>query len=352
MSDRSQEQRCAIKFCFKLGYTASITYGKLQEAYGEECLSRAQTFRWFKDFSEGRTSVDDVSRSGRPSTSRNDENVERVRDLIRSDRRLTVRLIADSLDLNHTTVHQILINDLGMRKISAKFVPKNLTLEQKDNRRDVSLDILQRIESDREFLSNVITGDESWIFEYDPETKRQSQEWHTSSSPRPKKARMSKSKIKTMLICFFDSHGVVHKEFVPQGQTVNQHFYRAVLERLRKRVARVRPDIKDTWMLHHDNAPCHTALSVTEFLARKSIPVVPQPPYSPDLSPCDFFLFPRLKSKLKGHHFETLENIKKAVTDELKNISVEEFHHCYEDWQERFRRCVTSQGNYFEGDRL
>ena len=84
--------------------------------------------------------------------------------------------------------------------------------------------------------------------------------------------------IKTTLICFFDSQGVVHKEFVPQGQTVNKHYYREVLERLRKRVHRVWPEIADTWMLHHDNAPCHTAISVNECLAKKDISVVPQPP--------------------------------------------------------------------------
>ena len=100
-----------------------------------------------------------------------------------------------------------------------------------------------------------------------------------------------------MLIFFFDSQGIVHKEFVPPGQTVNQTFYWEVLERLRKMVARVRPGIARTWMLHHNNAPCHTAVSINEFLAEKSIPVVgSSAPYSPDLSLCDFFLFPRQKT--------------------------------------------------------
>jgi hypothetical protein len=163
---------------------------------------------------------------------------------------------------------------------------------------------------------------------------------------------MSKSKIKTMLICFFDSQGIVHKEFVPPGQTVNQQFYREVLERLRKRVLRVRPSIAESWMLQHDNAPCHTALSVTQFLTQKGISVVPQPPYSPDLSPCDFFLFPKLKSHLKGHHFGTVDVIQKAVTDQLKAIPLNDFQHCYEQWEQRLRRCVASQGNYFEGDKV
>jgi len=184
-------------------------------------------------------------------------------------------------------------------------------------------------------------------FRVQPRDKTPSQEWHTANSLCPKKARMSKSKIKSMLICFFDSQGIIHKEFVPPGQTVNQTFYREVLERLRKRVARVRPGIARTWMLHHSNAPCHTAVSINEFLAEKSIPVVPQPSYSPDLSPYDFFLFPRLKNHLKGRHFITLGNIQKSITDELKAILAEAFQHCYEQWKQCLRCCVAAQGNYF-----
>ena len=109
-----------------------------------------------------------------------------------------------------------------MQKICAKLVPKNLTNKQKENQRNVCLDILERIENDENFFEYVITGDESWIFKYDPKTKQQSSEWHVSNSLHLNKARISKSKIKSMLICFFDSEDVVHKELVPQRQTVNQ----------------------------------------------------------------------------------------------------------------------------------
>lgn len=107
-------------------------------------------------------------------------------------------------------VRKIIGEDLGMRKICAKLVPKDLTNEQKQNRQAVSKDLLERIEEDPRFFDNVITGDESWFFEYDPETKRQSSEWHTPQSPRQQKARMSKSSTKEMLIVFFDKKGVVH----------------------------------------------------------------------------------------------------------------------------------------------
>jgi len=80
-----------------------------------------------------------------------------------------------------------------------------------------------------------------------------------------------------MLICFFNSEGVVHSEFVHQGHTVDQFHYREVLETLKQRVVRVRPSIADNWMLHYDKASCHTAISVFEFLDKKGIPVVSQP---------------------------------------------------------------------------
>ena len=102
--------------------------------------------------------------------------MERVRSLVRSDRRLPLRVISSELNLNRFTVHQILTQDLDMRKVCAKMVPKNLTTEQKTNRRDVCLDLLDCLERESEFFSRVITGDESWILEYGPETKRQIRE--------------------------------------------------------------------------------------------------------------------------------------------------------------------------------
>jgi len=125
-----------------------------------------------------------------------------------------------------------------MRKICAKLVPKNLTVEQKTSRLEICQDLLGRLEIEPNFLHKVITGDEPWVFDYDPKTKRQSEEWHTKSSPRPKKARMSRSTVKTMIIAFIDSRGIVHKEFVSPGQTVNHAFYKDVLEQLQKRVSK------------------------------------------------------------------------------------------------------------------
>ena len=108
-----------------------------------------------------------------------------------------------------------------------------------------------------------------------------------------------------MLLTFFDIRGIVHYEFVPTGQTVNQVYYLEVLERLRENVRRKRPELfaNNSRILHHDNAPAHTALSVRGISATKQITVLEYPAYSPDLAPGDFFLFPKVKEILKRKAF-------------------------------------------------
>ena len=125
----------------------------------------------------------------------------KVRDLVRSDRRLAVRMISSVLNLNHQTVHEILTFELGMQKICDKLVPKILTNERKENRRNVCLDFLERIENDKKFFKHVITGDETWIFEYDPGTKRKKFGVAHEQLTAPKESK--NEQIKTMLICFF-----------------------------------------------------------------------------------------------------------------------------------------------------
>ena len=116
-----------------------------------------------------------------------------------------------------------------------------------------------------------------------------------------KKAPMSQSQVRPMFVCFFDYKGIVHYEFIAQGQTINQQCYLEVLTWLRESVRTKRPRLwPNMWILHHDSAPAHDALGVCEFLAKNSITKMDHPPYSPDLAPCNFWLFPKLKKCPEG----------------------------------------------------
>ena len=180
-----------------------------------------------------------------------------------------------------------------------------------------------------------------------------SSQWKTASSPQPKKARQVKSNVKTMLIAFFDIDGLVHHEYVPRGQTVKKVFYKTVLQRLRDAVRRHRPEKwrSGNWILHHDNAPAHMAVTTNEFLAKNNIPSLPHPRYSPDLSPCDFFLFPQLKKTMKVRRFDDIEEVQANATRQIRVITKSDFQRCFRQWQEGWNKCIEAKGDYFEGDK-
>ena len=100
----------------------------------------------------------------------------------------------------------------------------------------------------------------------------------------------------------------------------------------------------NTWILHHDNAPAHAALSVRQSLATKQVTILYHPPYLPDLAPCDYFLFPKLKGTIKGTRFEGVEDIKSNVTSFLKRITKEDFAECFQAWRRRMEKCTEVQG--------
>jgi len=195
----------------------------------------------------------------------------------------------------------------------------------------ICIDFRDGTRNDPSFMTSAVTGDECWVYGYDPETKQMSSQWNTASSPRPKKARQVKSNIKNVLIAFFDIDGLVHHEYVRRGQMVNREFYKTVLQCLRDVVRRHRPEKwrSGDWILHHDNAPAHSAVTTNEFLAKHNIPSLPHTLYSPDLAPCDFFLFPQLKKTMKGRRFDYVEAIQANATRQLRAITKSEYQRCF-----------------------
>ncbi|UYV69145.1 hypothetical protein LAZ67_6002586 [Cordylochernes scorpioides] len=299
---------------------------------------------------KGREKVNDDQHTGRPRSLRCEENKLKIKALIKSNRRISIKDLSSETGLSVGLCHQIVTKDLDMIRTSSKFVPWILTEEQKEVRMDVCKKMAELTRTDPEWMQKIITGYETWVYQYDPETKRQSSQWIERGEPKPKKARFTKSKVMTLLVTFFYINGLVHHEFIPFGRTINQEVYLGIMRRLREAVGLKRPERwqNNDWILHVDNARPHTAHVVLQFLAKHSNIQIPHPPYSPDLALNDFFLYPKLKMKLKGRKFDNVDMIQAESKATLRNLSKSDFISCFDNWKKRWNRCIEAGRAYFE----
>ena len=168
-------------------------YGMLQTAFRPSCMNRASVFEWHKRFKEGRESVRDDERCGRSKEVRTPELIGQIKIFMDKDCRVSIETISAQFDVSVGTIHTIIRKELKMWKICPKFVPRVLREDQKEGCCHDSREMVKPINSDPAVLDALVTCDESWIYCYDPETKRQSSQWKHAGSPRPKKVRQSKS---------------------------------------------------------------------------------------------------------------------------------------------------------------
>jgi hypothetical protein len=226
------EQRSVTKSYCKFGKSATEAIEGLKMVYGDECLSRASVFEWFAKFHAGRESIEDDPRPGLPVSIQTEENIEKVFNLMSEDRRITTRMTTDMLDVNKEMAGDILKKLFVETKDWFAFRAAQLDPGAKTNKQKKRINccraFIKSVEEDADIFKRIVTDDESLCFQYDPETKRQSMEWRSTNSPGQNKIRLQKCGFRIMLIVFFDTRGIIHKQFVPQGTTVNSHCYLGV----------------------------------------------------------------------------------------------------------------------------
>ncbi|UYV80849.1 hypothetical protein LAZ67_19001982 [Cordylochernes scorpioides] len=501
------DQRTCIKFCVKNEIKCADAFRMLTVAYGEATLDRSNVYLWYKMFSEGREDVNDEERAGRPSTSTTDEKINEVEKMILANRRITVREVAEDLNISIGSCHSIFINDLGMRRVAAKFVPKLLNCDQKQHRMNIANEMLDSVRDDPNLFQRVITGDEASVvhheflsrakqsarntricgktkigfcttitpllthhlapcdiflfpklkrpmkgrryatldeiktaskeklkkilkndflkcfedwktrwhkciishgdyFEgdkidrrdlgysktnsgsdhertlgpqeafcplgsqtfdtrlkgckekvifgkscviYTPESKQQSMQWRHSGSPPPKKAKTVPTAGKVMVPVFWDSEGVLLLDFLNKGRTITGNYYAIFVKQLREAINEKRRGKLSRKIVYlQDNAPSHWSLQAMAAIYDSGFELLPHAPYSPDLAPSDFHLFPHLKKTLSGIHFRSAEEVIDAVTSFFESLEISFFLEGIKALEHRWKKCIDVKWDYVE----
>uniref|UniRef100_A0A3Q0SYF5 Tc1-like transposase DDE domain-containing protein n=1 Tax=Amphilophus citrinellus TaxID=61819 RepID=A0A3Q0SYF5_AMPCI len=247
--------------------------------YRDDAPALSTMQRWAAQFKRGRMSVENDPRSGRPATATTQENI----DLVMDDRHLTVNQIANAV------VYFGGWHDL--RRL-IKSAPGWLW--------QVNLALFEA--NPTGFIEHFLTQDECWVHHFEPETKRQSMQWKHPSSPPPKKAKVVSSAWKVMVSVFWNAKGIVGE------------YYAILLRQLQKVIKSKWPGkLTKEVLFHQDNAPAHKSVAVMAAVHDCGFELVDHPPYSPDLAPCDYFLFTNMKKGLAGKQYRTDDEVISAV---------------------------------------
>lgn len=345
------EVRGVIRFLWSKHYTSAEIHRELCTVYGPNIMSEGVVRQWVRFFKNGRTNVHDEDRSGRPSVV-NDELVNRVNEKIRENRRFTISELSEHFtEISRSLVHEIVTEKLGYHKFCARWIPKVLTDDHKMKRMSSAIDFLTRYDTEGEtFLNRIVTGDETWIAYVNAETKQQSMQWgHTASPSKPKKARQSFSARKLMATVFWDAKGILLVEFMERGTTITSAVYCETLKRLRRAIQNKRRGLLTSGVVFvHDNARPHTAQRTTELLEKFKWDVFVHPPYSPDLAPSDFHLFPYMKRWLASQRFTSDVALQNAVTGWLRSQAADFFKDGISKTVKRYDKCLNLFGEYVE----
>ncbi len=321
-----EDQRIEIRFMVKQGLSQKQIREQLVQVHGQAALSQPSVNRWVRHIQNEGDNIRDKPRTGRPN--KRTAKIPQINRILQADRRTTIAELSRQTSLSVGTVHRTSSKDLKLKKKAPKWIPHLLNGPQKARRVDRCRTALALFRRRIHPVERVVAEDESWCFAWDPENKQANLQWLGPNAVRPSIVRIERSTQKVMLVIFMDREGMIYREFVPNGCGIDRHLYQDMINCFREALRRKRRDLWDdprSWALLHDGAPAHIARSVQFHLRYHRIQQVPHPGYSPDLNPCDYWFFSRMKKEIKGRRFHTVADLCAAVDQAINSISPAEF---------------------------
>jgi len=258
---------CAvIKFFVKEGLTPNENHSNFIKVCGDSSPSFSTIKKWAAKFKHGCTSLEDDPSEGCPKSATPPEIIEQVHDMVLDDRQMKAREIAETTSISKERVGYILHEELNMKKLCARWVPRLLTADQKRTHMKISEQCLECFNKNTtDFVRCFITMDETWLHHYIPESKQQSKQWTGAGCSAPKKTRLVPSAGKVMTSVFWDAEGILFIDYLEKGKTITGEYYSNPLTRLDEKIHEKRLGLqKKKIIFHQDNAPAHKSVLAME----------------------------------------------------------------------------------------
>lgn len=345
---KSENLRFYIQIRFKLGISLNNISKELKTALPGKSPSFSTVSRWYKKFKGGCEDLKDKHRKGRPITETTCINIDRVRNVIDNDPWCSYDEIEAGTFLSRGTIQTIIHEHLKMKKLTSRWVPHELSEKNRQDRIRICQQNLAMFKESKWRLGDVITGDEC-VFHHRQIGKKQSNKSWVYEGEKPRIiVKPGRFEPKTMFSIFFRTTGVVHISYLKRGETINhQSYLNDCLKPLVCSINEQRPVCgTKNLKFHHDNARPHVHSGVISYLKSQKFTIMDHPPYSPDLAPCDFWLFDYIKQRLGNH--TSAQSLNEEITKIVSSIPEKEYKKTFDKWIERMEYCIKNKGDYFE----
>jgi histone-lysine N-methyltransferase SETMAR len=329
---------------FNRGYSREQVHEELSTTYHGFCPVKKTIFSWYDLYLQHSLHIEPAKRYGRPKKV---ELLQILKSAVETNRFASQRFLAKEFGVDHKTVAQKM-KELDLRQMKVQTIPHTLLPSHIEKRMEMAEDLASfLLNQEKENFSRVFTGDETWIL-YNNASKVAWTEKGQFPSPREEISISSK---KILLTVFFNGERIWHFSFLPAGETMDgEKFVSSVLKPLdlALRTAKSSPPIP--WFLHFDNARPDVCIKTSSFLKTTSFIKLDAPPYSPDLSPSDFYLFGSLKRQLRGTVFVDENDLKERVSSILTGLGSKDLQPVFREWKQRCLQ-VAQTGEYFKKEK-
>jgi hypothetical protein len=337
------EQRAVIRYLTLKNLTVAEIATELQGVYGRDALKYSTVSKWRLRFLDGSEDLFDLARSGRLPRS---DLATPIQQLLQQFPFISCKVLCHKLKIGKATCLRVLHDDLHLEKFNLRYIPHSLEDDQKRSRVELSEELLEILQQDRQNnFEHILTGDESWFFlQYFHHSC-----WSANPEEVPEIPRQEIHSEKWLISIIWRGTGVKSLLSVPKGLKYNATFFveSAVPDLFKHGREEGRRKMLRGIMVHLDNARPHYSRKSNEALRPIKARRIPAPAYSPDLSPSDFFVFGMLKERLSGSSYSSPDELISAIGEVIASIPRDELVRVYENWIKRLRWVITHRGEYY-----